>query len=448
MKTLKLSLALFLVGVVLSPAARGEQRLTLVEAIQRALEVSDVTRISQEDLNVAQWQASESADRRLPQLDLAGQYLYTSDVMSIVQAPMTVALPAPLPQVSIPGKNTPFGDHHMVDFKLQVTQPLFTGFRLNKTFRAAQYHTQIKQAELERVRWQVRCQAEEQYLQVQKAAALLESAHLRVERLQRHLADAQRRVTAGVAPEEVAVRAEYGLSQAQYRLQEITHNYRWATLSLKELLKLPQEETLSLDSLNYTQILVPATRAAEAFRHRAEFAALEAQLSSARERIGMEKASYYPTLAAFGSVNYGRPGIDKIANEWMLYEMAGLSLNWTLWDWAIRKRKVEEVRAAQRQLELARSALESRVRLEVLGAQLGWENSEQRLTVAREGLQLAEQISKWVETRYQQGAATEIEYQDAQDDLASSQIETIVAAADYHLATVALIRALGAELRP
>jgi len=43
----------------------------------------------------------------------------------------------------------------------------------------------------------------------------------------------------------------------------------------------------------------------------------------------------------------------------MLYEMAGLSLNWTLWDWAIRQRKVEEVRAVQRQLE--RGAFCSRI---------------------------------------------------------------------------------------
>jgi len=34
-------------------------------------------------------QEREASDRRLPQLDLIGQYLYTSDVMSIVQPATT-----------------------------------------------------------------------------------------------------------------------------------------------------------------------------------------------------------------------------------------------------------------------------------------------------------------------------------------------------------------------
>jgi outer membrane protein len=440
LKSLPLILALMPFS---APAA---ERLTLDQAVARAEEASEELRISELDVAAASWQAEEAASRRLPQLDFSGQYIYTSDVMSIRQVPMTIAVP-PVGEYTIPGRETKFGDNHTVDFKLQVTQPLFTGFRLSKAHRAAQHGVSARQAEADRVRWQVRCRAEEAYVNAQKSSALRRIAALRAAVLERHLDDAQNRMAQGVAPQEALDRARLALAQAHLKQQEAIQADRLAQVTLRELLDLPQgREELSLDSLEMSGSDLENPSWDLARSRRAEFRTLEAQHSAAAERIGVEKAAYYPAVGIFGAVDYGRPGIDKIANEWMLYEIAGVNLTWTLWDWKIRRSRVEQMRAAQDQLSESQSALESRVRLELESANLNLDNARRRLSVAQQGQELAEKVLKWVSERYAQGVATEKEFLDAQDDLSTSQMDYVLALGDMRLAQISAKLAIGPNL--
>lgn len=425
-----------------TPAA---ERLTLDQAMARAEAASEELRSSQLDIAAARWQAEEAASRRLPQLDFSGQYLFTSDVMSIVQAPMTIAVP-PVGEYTIPGRETKFGDNHTVDFKLQLTQPLFTGFRLSRVHRAAQQGVSARQAESDRVRWEVRCRAEEAYVNTQKSSALCRIAVLRAARLERHLEDARNRFAQGVAPEEAVNRARLALSQAQLRQQEANRADRLAQIALRELLDLPQSgEALLLDSLQTAGFDRADLSLNLARSHRAEFRTLEAQHSAAVERIGVERAAYYPSVSVFGAVDYGRPGIDKIANEWMLYQVAGVNLTWILWDWKVRRSRIEQMRAAQSQVTESQSALESRILLELESAGLNIENARQRLMIASEGQKLAENVLKWVSDRYSQGVATEKEYLDAQDDVSTSQMDYIMALADMRLAQISAKLATGSD---
>ena len=440
LKTLALLLALM---PIIAPAA---ERLTLDQSVARAEEASEELRISELDVAAARWQAEEAASRRLPQLDFSGQYLYTSEVMSFDQPATMIPLPAPSPPLVMPGRTTTFGDNNTVDFKLQVTQPLFTGFKLSKAHRAAQHGVSARQAEADRVRWQVRCRAEEAYVNAQKSSALRRIAALRVAVLERHLEDAHNRVAQGVAPQEALDRAQLALAQARLKQQEADHADRLAQIALRELLDLPQGgEDLLLDSLEVSGSDLEDPSWDLARSRREEFRTLEAQHSAATERIGVERAAYYPAVGIFGAVDYGRPGIDKIANEWMLYEVAGVNLTWTLWDWKIRRSRVEQMRVAQNQLSESQSALESRVRLELEGAELNLKNARRRLEVAQQGQDLAEKVLKWVSERYAQGVATEKEFLDAQDDLSSSQMDYVLALGDVRLAQISAKLAVGAD---
>jgi len=440
LKTLPLLLALM---PIIAPAA---ERLTLDQSVARAEEASEELRISELDVAAARWQAEEAASRRLPQLDFSGQYLYTSEVMSFDQPATMIPLPAPSPPLVMPGRTTTFGDNNTVDFKLQVTQPLFTGFKLSKAHRAAQHGVSARQAEADRVRWQVRCRAEEAYVNAQKSSALRRIAALRVAVLERHLEDAHNRVAQGVAPQEALDRAQLALAQARLKQQEADHADRLAQIALRELLDLPQGgEDLLLDSLEVSGSDLEDPSWDLARSRREEFRTLEAQHSAATERIGVERAAYYPAVGIFGAVDYGRPGIDKIANEWMLYEVAGVNLTWTLWDWKIRRSRVEQMRVAQNQLSESQSALESRVRLELEGAELNLKNARRRLEVAQQGQDLAEKVLKWVSERYAQGVATEKEFLDAQDDLSSSQMDYVLALGDVRLAQISAKLAVGAD---
>lgn len=437
--------ALILLPVLLVSSSAA-QRLTLADAIQRALAVSEELRISQEDVRKFELKAEEANAQRLPKLDFIGQYLFTSEVMTLDQPPTTIDLGTT--SVTLPGKKTPFGDEHTVDFKLQVTQPLFTGFGLQKARSAARGDIVVKQAESKRIQWEIRCLAETTYLSAQKASEVVKIVRLQVDVLKRHLDDARRRVEEGVAPAEVAARADLALQQALLQLQEAQHRDQLSQVALRELLDLPDNGVaLELDLLPENPEFEPANPQAVdyALRHRSEIEALQLQQDVLGELIGTQQAAYYPALYAFGTVNYGRPGIDRLANEWMFYQTAGLSLNWTLWDWNLRSGRTQQTKVAWRQMDEWLKALESRIRQEIRSAELSLVDAQQRYNVALEGVKLSEAIRTWVNERYSQGVATEAEYLDAEDDYSRSEIQKILALADYFQARVQLKRALGGD---
>ncbi|MCX6640739.1 MAG: TolC family protein [bacterium] len=446
--------ALFLLTGTVAAQTLPVQQLTLEDAIQRALEVSDQVQISKEELRRSALKIDEAGALRYPKLDLLGQYLFTSKVMKQIQPPTTVS--TPLGDFVIPGKEIAFGDQNAAEFQLKVTQPIFTGFALTKSHRAAQADAKVTEAEFRRTSLEVSYSAGETYVQAQKAEALVEITRLQIETLQRHQQDAARRVREGVVPQEVSARADYALQQAELLLQQSEHGVRLTKIALGELLKLPADSVdLDLDPLSEAMTDngvgsagLPVDAKSEdyldyALQMRLELEKVRLQKSVVQEQIGIQKASFYPSLAAFGSVNYGRPGVDRIANEWMLYETAGVSLNWTLWDWNARKSRVEQVKVVQRQLDQTYSALESSVRIQVSSADIAVQDAKTKLEVAEKGLKLAKDIFAWVQQRYNQGTATESEYLDAQDEVNKSQLQIILAQADYLLAKVAIKRACG-----
>ncbi len=421
------------------------QPLSLTEAVDLALGNSAELHIAHEEIQKARWAEKAAGAKRLPQLDFAGNYHYTSEVMEMVQPPTTVDFG--VGAFTIPGQEISFGDGQVAEIKLQVNQPIFTGFGLQKAHRAARYAVQEKEANYEKVRWEIRCAAEEMYIRVQKATAWVNVARLQVETLERHFEQAQHRVRQGIAPEESAARAEHAFQQAKIRLREAEHARKIAWTALSEFLGLPPDgEPRSLEPLEPVTPLTPPDDALSlALNHRFELKINRLQKEVTDESVGMRTAQFYPSLYAFGALHYGRPGVDLIANDWMTYGTAGVSLNWTLWDWNRRSAGTQQMRCAVRQIDESLKAQESRIRREVTKALLDLEDAAGRLEITSRGAELAAEIQRWVQERFDRGVATETEYLDALAEKNVGEMDHIIACADYRLSAVALKRACGCD---
>ncbi len=436
-------------AIILTPFVTNtalSQRLTLEESIQRALEVSPELQIAREEVKRAEFATKKTVAGRLPQLDFRAQYIYTSEVMKMVQPATTVDLG--IMDFTIPGQELSFGDEHTADFKLLLTQPIFTGFGLQKAHRVARIDFLVKEADLGHVEREIGWKAEETYTLAQKASAISEAMQKQVDILVRHYADAVLRVQEGVAPLEVSARAELSLERAHMELQSAQRKRELAFIALKEMLDLTandpepvldQLSLISVTTLNESDVLL------EALNNRPELEITNLQKDILNQLVGVQQASYYPSLIAFGALNYGRPGIDRIANDWVFYQTAGISLNWTLWDWNKRSSQVQQARISCRQLDENRDALESKIRIEVHLALRALDDAEQRLQIARKSHNLSHDILGWVQERYNQGTASETEFLDAVDDFNRYKLENVVALADYQRARVQLSRACGTE---
>ncbi len=424
------------------------QTLSLQEAVDLALANSEELRIARAEVEKAEFEAKRANARRFPRLDFIGQYLYTSEVMKMVQPPQTVDLG--IYSFTVPGLEIAFGDEHTAEFKLQVTQPLFAGFGLKKSVCAARRMVEVERIRMGRVEWDLRCRVEEAYIRCQKTAAAVEAARIQVTVLKRHLDSIERRLKEGLVSDEAFSRAEYALHQSELTLQEAEHQDQLAWVALRELIGLPPDTPKpQLKELEERSLeLLPEDTESDALTHRWEIRELQVQLEVLGEQEAVQKASYYPSLTALGSFNYGRPGVDRLANEWMHYGTAGVSLNWTLWDWGGRRVQVERFRAAARQIEESLAAFESRIRQEIARAKLDLEDARTRMDLAGKSEALAEKVLGWVQERYQEGVASEEEYLDALDECTRSELQRIMALADYRLALVGLKRAYGFDVFP
>jgi outer membrane protein TolC len=47
-----------------------------------------------------------------------------------------------------------------------------------------------------------------------------------------------------------------------------------------------------------------------------------------------------PRISAFSEIHYGKPGIDFFKNQWSLYFQAGISVDFTLFQWSKKKRDI------------------------------------------------------------------------------------------------------------
>ncbi|MFH1861946.1 MAG: TolC family protein [bacterium] len=433
-----------MISVALQASLCQETTLTLQETITTALQASEELRIAEQNVRQAELQAREIGARRLPKLDFSAQYLFTSEVMKMIQ-PAT-ELDLGFASATIPGRELAFGDEHNTDFSLKFTQPIFTGFGLQKAHRSAEWEVVRRQKEADQICWEVQCRAEETYRQAQKAVALVQIAELQVRTMERHLGRARELVAQGVALAEIAARAELAHVRAKASLLEAQQAEHLTKTALQELLDKPADSAAWIlepltDSLTYTDVSVEDT--VQIATKRCELDVINLQREVVQEQVGVQKAGFYPSLSAFAALNYGKPGIDRFENDWMFYQTAGVSLNWTVWDWHQRSYRMQQVQVSHRQLDDAYCAAESKIRLEVERAESQLKDAFARIRVADKSVELAQEILQWVEQRYQQGAASENELLDALDDLHRSKVQRIIALSDLFLARLELKRTRG-----
>ena len=90
----------------------------------------------------------------------------------------------------------------------------------------------------------------------------------------------------------------------------------------------------------------------------AELQTIDFALSAASIRKSLDMAAFYPSAAAFGSLQYGKPGTNSFSDEWEFYYTGGIEVKMDFWDGGSRfnaiKRdnaKIDELKATKREME-------------------------------------------------------------------------------------------------
>ncbi len=415
--------------------------LTVEKAIALALDNSKSLHASLMRVNYADAKSAETNTSRLPAVKFTGAYTRLSDV-----PPFTVALPPALGGNTFTLSPTIQNNYTL---KASVEQPLFTGFRLSAASNAAEYSARAAQEDYSNDKSALIYNVRSAYWTLFKAQEFKKVVDENVEQVKAHLKDVEIMMEQGLATTNDLLKVKVQLSDAQLRQIETNNNVRLAMISLNNVLGIPLETPIALESS--VTGLEPAiavdlnAMVRKAFDNRPDLRAMEFRVKAAEEGITAAKGSWWPQIFLSANYYYNRPNqrvqpvTDTFKDTWDI--SLGVSLD--VWNWGKTLHQTDQAGAQYEEAKDMFSQMKDAIILDITQSYLNMNQARERTEVARIGVQQAQESYRVTGTRFKEGLAQNSDMLDAEVALLQAKTNYTQALVDYELARARLQRAIG-----
>ncbi len=442
-------IAVIVLALITSRNTTAQQTvsLSLQEAIQIGLEKNKSNHSALMKVQYADARASEANASLLPSLKLNGSYTRLSDV-----PPGQIFIPANLfgpgfPPNTISSVLSPtIIDNYNVRLSLQ--QPLFTGFRFQKSADIAEYTAQATQEEYKKNRSELLLNIKDAYWNLVKTFMLQNVVDENVAQMKAHLKDVQSWQGQGMITNNDVLKVQVQLSETQLRQIDARNNVRLAMINLNSLIGLPLDTEIhptteikfeprefgDLNSLNH-----------QAVERRPELKSMEYNVKAADAGISLARSGWFPQIYLSGNYYYNRPNQrffptqDAFKDTWDL----SLSVSVDVWNWGATIHQTDQAKALLSQAQDGLSQLRDAVTLGVTRSYLNLARAKERIAVAEQGVKQAEESYRVTQARFKQGLALNSDLLDAEVALLQAKTNYTQALVDYKLAEANLELSIG-----
>ncbi|MFB3142244.1 MAG: TolC family protein, partial [Acidobacteriota bacterium] len=254
------------------------------------------------------------------------------------------------------------------------------------------------------------------------------------------LAENQREAGMGTGIE--VTRAQVQVSNEQQRVLGTEQQYRQSLLRLLKLIGIRLDTNLTLtENLTNTPVQVADMQEALAIalRSRSDLQAHQKREEQADLDYRAARSDRIPSISGFAGYGTIGSGIDSAIPTWNL----GISLELPVFDGGRVDARRAEALSRLRREGIEGQDLRHQIELEIRLAFAGLNLAREQITVAEEGLQLAQQELEQARRRYQAGITSSIEVTDAQTRLERARENQITALFNYNLERINLGEAMG-----
>ena len=427
-------LALALIWISFSyPATAADLNLSLQEAIEIALsqEGSAEVQIAQEFIHEVQARSQQSRAELLPHLGASiGYQNQTLNLEAMGLQPSPLFRPP-----------TRVGPFTTFDARANLTQTIFNLGSIRR-FQASRVGVLAAETEEENIEERTAAQVARFYLEALRNRARLDAARANLE-LATALADlAENQKAAGIGTSIEATRAQVQVSNERQLMLGAEQQYRQSLLRLLKLIGIRLDVNLTLtENLTNTPVQVADMEEALtiALRSRSDLQARQKREEQADLDYRAARSDRLPSLSGFAGYGTIGPGLDNAIPTWNL----GISLQLPVFDGGrVDARRAESLSKLRRE-RIEGQDLRRQIELEVRLAFAGLNLAREQITVAEEGLQLAQQELEQARRRYQAGITSSLEVTDAQTRLERARENQISALFNYNLERINLGEAMG-----
>jgi len=415
------------------------KKLTLNESIEFGLQNSKDLKISKSKVISSEAKVSEINSMFLPQLKFLANYTRLSDNIP----PFEVVTPfSPLP-IKI---SEPVLDNY--NLKLSFQQPLFTGFKLLSSKKAASYNYDATELEYSKDKNEAAFSIHTAFWNYYRAKQIKDLLQNNLKQMENHLNDTKNFLENGLATQNDYLKLQVQYSNTALLLIEAENNLDVARAVFNKSLGLPLESATEIiaDGINPES---PTSNIEEllneAKANRDELKSLKSKLQAANENITAAQSSWFPSIYLTGNYYYSNPNsrLQPLRIEWKDTWDLGVTLSWDIWNWGLTSAQTTQAEEFSVQTQTSLEKLNDMIEVEVYQNYLSVVRSKEKVDVSKLSLEQASESYRIITERYNVQLATSTDLIDAEVSELQSATNLKTALVEYQLAKTRLEKSLG-----
>ena len=280
------------------------------------------------------------------------------------------------------------------------------------------------------------------YLQVIAAKARVQSAQSQLETANALLDQTLQRRAVGLIAQIDVNRSQVQALTQQQRLLSLKNDLAKQKINLARLVGLPPTDTFELsDEIGFAPIppMTPEEALKQAADLRADLKAARAEVRAAEHGKAAARAERLPALSIRG--DYGVIGTNPSQSHGTFSATASLTI--PLWQGGRVEGDIEEADAALVQRRAEAEDTVSRVESDVRNAWLDLEAATTQIGLAEKNRAVTRESLELTKQRYEAGVSDNLEVVQAQDAVASADLDYINSIFAHNVAKLSLARAMG-----
>jgi len=419
--------------VLAIPAGIQAQTWTLESAVNFALEQSPDSRIAGHRIRSAEATVRQAKSGWYPRVDLDASYMQTNTPM--------IAFGAILNQ-GVFDSGIDFNNPGQVD-NLNLTgligYNLYSGGKRSAGQDAAEAGLKASQYDSQSVRDQLAYEVVNAYFNILKAREVVASTQSAVTAFEENLKVARLKYDAGIFLKTEVLNLEVQLAQTRENLLGFSHQRNLGEQVFLNLLGLESNQGVNLagDDPTITRLAVPVGVDPAS---RPDLLAMEARTQAAEAQVRLARGDRMPVVNAFGSYRLDRGWrMDGSGNSWM----AGVSVNFNIFDGAMTKGKIQEAEARADEAQEGLRKMNLGVSLQIEQARLALTQARQRIEVTAKVVEQAEESAVLSRARFERGVILSSDLINVETRLTQARMRRAIALADERVAVAQLRRAHG-----
>lgn len=328
-----------------------------------------------------------------------------------------------------------------------VSMPLYTGGNLENSIKSAQYGLNASDLMVENSMQQIRYETTKAYYQVLQCLALINVRQEAVNTLQEHLNKVTIQYEEGITAKTDVLTSQVQLASEQQSLITAKSNYQKSISSLKNIIGLPQTESLDTEeNLSYRKYdLTLKSCTNYAMENRPDYIAAQYAVKRAEAALESAKSDYKPKVSVSAERNIISEGAtlkEDHSGSWN----AGLKAQWNIFDNGITSAKVEQEKSALRKAQSVEKKAQEDILLEVNAAYVDLKAAETNIQTTQSAITIAQEDYMIAQMRYTEGIDTNLAVMKAQENLTEAQNNYYNALYTYYISKAQLDKAMGVPL--